>query len=119
MGNCSDKDDEDVIVQPMWLGDMPDPYPMSKIQPELIVFRNDRMSLEVSYDKSSEEVVDLLVSSDLLAESRIVFITHGFRSDKNTEWLHRMKDKMVVERDQTIVILGWGKGADIGIASLA
>ena len=114
MGNCVGKEEE-VIVQPQFLGDMPDPWPIPEIYPELIVFRKDRPKLEISHDMTGEEAVDLLDRNDLLAKSRVIFITHGFRTDKNKEWLHLMKDRMIEERDQTVVIVGWGKGADIGL----
>lgn len=116
MGKCLSKDEStDDIVQPKFLGDLPEPYPMSQIEPELIAYRKNRTKTEFKFNVSPEQVLDLMLENDLLAKSRCVFITHGFRSDKHKDWLHSMKDRMIEERDQTVVIVGWGGGADIGI----
>ena len=115
MGNCLNKGEGGDIIQPQFLGDLPEPYPIAQIEPELIVFRNGRKKLEITHDVSEGEAIDRLVGADLMAKSRIIFLTHGFRTDKHKDWLHLMKDRMLSERDQTVVILGWGKGADIGL----
>ena len=116
MGKCFSKEEsEEDIVQPKFLGDLPEPYPIQQIEPELMVYRKNRTKSEFKFDVSPEDVVDLMIQNDLLAKSRCVFLTHGFRSDKHKEWLHLMKDRMIEERDQTVVIVGWGQGADIGI----
>ncbi|XP_054156751.1 phospholipase A1-like [Oppia nitens] len=121
-GHSTDDDDDlddTVPVHPYWLGTHPEPWDIDRIQPELLVFRQNHPKLDLRYDMSAEQAVDAIVANELLAAtgSRLVFIAHGFRSHKHTEWLHIMKDRLIDERDQTVAIVGWGKGSDIGVSA--
>lgn len=51
---------------------------------------------------------------------RIVFITHGFGGNIDNSWMKDIKDKILkYNRDQMVVIMGWKKGAQYSLWSIA
>lgn len=44
---------------------------------------------------------------------RVIFLVHGFRDNEQSEWLHDLKNSLMKEREQTVIIVGWGGGADL------
>jgi hypothetical protein len=113
MGNSSSKNDK--IIQPKFLGNMPKPWDLSKIEPQIVVFRKNKEKIVITHEMSEEMAINSLIESELLPTNRIIFIAHGFLTTQHKQWLHSMKDLMIEERDQTVCIIGWGNGADIGI----
>jgi len=58
----------------------------------------------------------MLFSSSHLAPNvppRVVFIVHGYRDTGYTDWMHSMKNAMIEERNQTVVIVDWAEGNQI------
>lgn len=111
--NTNDKE-KIKIVHPKFVGKIPEPWDISKIRPEIVVFRKNKEKVVIGHDSDEETAISSLVRAELLSTSRIVFITHGFLTTGEEKWLHVMKDLMIAERDQAVAILGWGNGANIG-----
>lgn len=102
----------------VWPLDMPDPWDLSVIQPQLLVFRNGKAVQSIAYDDKLEEKVHSLNDQGYLNSNEFVIITHGFHNNINTTWLHNMTEAILnvsanANNDRTVAILGWGKGADI------
>ena len=58
----------------------------------------------------------MLFSSSHLAPNvppRVVFIVHGYRDTGYADWMHSMKNAMIEERNQTVVIVDWAEGNQI------
>ncbi|ODM97890.1 Pancreatic triacylglycerol lipase, partial [Orchesella cincta] len=62
---------------------------------------------------TTRDIVALSNGQGAFDSERIIFIVHGFKDNENTEWLHVMKNALVKERQQTVVIFGWGGGSDL------
>lgn len=93
--------------------DMKDAEPISDLKPELWVHsRGD--SFKMSYEEYFAENITALRSKGILDGKRIIFIVHGFLNTNEESWMHEMKDAMLRDRDQHVVLVGWGRGADIG-----
>ncbi len=92
---------------------LPNPWDVSYIKPKIMVFRKDLMPLTINYDTDVNTAVDQLKSDGFLPSKRIIFITHGFLDDIDTKWLHEMKDELLKVSDQTVALVGWGRGADV------
>lgn len=128
MGNwlgSGDKPDS-VISQPSIIGKLPEPYSITQIDPVLLVYpsgsgKEFTISIDSSY--TAVEAVKLLQEKGALEGcQRFTVITHGFLSNKDTAWLHELKEAIREgERGlkQTVAILGWGGGADIGLLRYA
>jgi len=90
MGNLwgSSSSSKPSVEQPKIFGRLPNPYPIAKIAPVLLIYpttgKDYCLCIDSSY--SAGEAVDLLLSKNCLDGSqRLVVITHGFRSDKVSE----------------------------------
>lgn len=123
MGNFfgSSSSSSSTVEQPKLFGKLPNPYPISKINPVLLVYPTSGQDYVVTIDSSytPSDAVDLLLAKNCLDRcERFVMIAHGFQSDKNTAWLHELKDTILQcdnRLKQTVAILGWEGGADIGL----
>lgn len=93
--------------------DMKEAKPISDIKPELWV-HSGGASFKISYEEYFAETITALRSKGILDGKRIIFIVHGFLNTNEESWMHEMKDAMLRERDQHVVLVGWGRGADIG-----
>lgn len=90
------------------------PWPITDIQPELWAFRTYKNATRISYDVNPVDAIAFMSKTLGLHEvTKVIFLVHGFLNNINTPWLHEMKDIMLQERDQVVVIVGWGKGADL------
>jgi len=91
----------------------PTTWTLKDIKPQLHVYRQQRDVLKIPHDVSAESAAALLSENDYLTSSRLIFIVHGFRNTIDTEWLLTMKDAMIKESDQTVILVGWGNGANL------
>lgn len=97
---------------------MPDPWDIATIQPKLVFYHKNRTTLQVDYKANPREVAVKLLSGGYLDSARLVFITHGFHNNFDTDWLHQFKDLIfnastTSKVDHTVALLGWGGGADL------
>lgn len=130
--NQPDNDgDDERLEQPRWFGHLPHPNSIDTIEPTLTLFDRNGTNIEINHKQQMNMVIDIIRKSGCFDQSndddddggqRLVIITHGFRSDKHTEWLHECKDAILdfdhsnsVQQWQVVGILGWGGGADIGL----
>ena len=98
----------------MALNVIPPPMTLEEIRPEILVFGpNGGQPFVVPLEMNPQKAVSKLKDAGLLSLPRIVFITHGFWGNSNTKWMHEMKNKMLEESEQTIAIVGWGKGSEL------
>lgn len=125
LGSGSDKPDS-VISQPSIIGKLPEPYPISQIAPVLLVYpcSGDEYCITIDSSYTAAEAIKFLVEEKGAFEGcqRFTVITHGFLSNKDTAWLHEVKEVMREHETrikQTVAILGWGNGADIGLLRYA
>jgi len=90
-------------------------WPLSEIKPELLIFAPNGKETVISHEVSPKTAIAKLNESGFLSLPRIVFIAHGFWNNSKTQWLHDMKDKMIEldPPEQTVVIVGWGRGAEL------
>ncbi|CAG2168797.1 unnamed protein product [Oppiella nova] len=96
------------------MNQLPLPMPLEEIKPEILVYGpNGGQPFVVALDMNPQKAVTKLKDVGLLSLPRIVFITHGFWGNSQTKWMHEMKDKMLEESEQTIAIVGWGKGSEL------
>jgi hypothetical protein len=91
----------------------PTSWTVEYIQPKLHVFRRNREVLILPHQISSVALAITLDLNDYLTAPRLVFVTHGFRNTMDTPWMAQMKDALLNESDQTVILLGWGAGADL------
>src|SRR5699024_1002303 len=88
--------------------------PLAEIQPELIAYGpSEGAMLTIGHEVDSKKVVQLLKEANLLEFPRVVFIAHGFWGNSRSKWIHDLKGKFFEESDQTLIIVGWGKGAEL------
>lgn len=94
------------------------PWPVSKIQPTIIVYtrdNKDEFSLKSWSMFNSIEVakkVGELEKAGFFAPDRqVVFVTHGFWNNQLFDWLYKIKDNLLTDRDSTVFIVTWGSGA--------
>jgi len=105
-------------VRPSFIwGPLPHPWDIKKIQPELHVYRQNQKRVVINYYTSPEDAVNELMRENMLPTSRFIFITHGFESNIDNKWLHDMKNGIISKDNQTVAIVGWGKGSDIGLSN--
>lgn len=102
----------------IWPFDFPDPWELDKIKPKLYIYKKDRPVVEIDYQANMRLAVTDLYAKDYLQTNRLVIITHGFHNDITTPWLTSFKDKILNSThshndDQTVVLVGWGEGANI------
>ncbi|XP_054165925.1 phospholipase A1-like [Oppia nitens] len=94
--------------------DLPDPWTVDQIQPKFEVFAvGSTKSVTITYDTPPDKAINELKSAGLLSTSRIIFVTHGFLNNVNTEWMIDIKDELIKQNDQTVALVGWGHGADL------
>lgn len=103
--------------------DPPEPWNLTEIHPSIIFYRNGVDNITVTHNMSIDDIVRSLRDGGFLAARRFVFVTHGFESDINVEWLHGIKNDILNvsegwflnRRDQTVGLLGWEGGAKISL----
>lgn len=86
---------------------------LEEIQPELIAYGPSGEMITIQHDISAKKAFQLLKDGNMLEFPRVVFITHGFWGSARSKWIHDLKQKFFDESDQTFIILGWGKGAEL------
>ncbi|KAF7496340.1 Pancreatic lipase-related protein 3 [Sarcoptes scabiei] len=110
-------------------GDLPEPDEISMIQPTLSIFieKDSDPALIIEHDQAPEKAISLVrnyLDSLSLSQKkiRLVVLTHGFRSNDQSDWLNDAKDAILdagylIDQNyhQIVGILGWGGGADIGL----
>ncbi|XP_046916130.2 phospholipase A1 [Dermatophagoides farinae] len=89
------------------------PMSLEEIQPELIAYGPNGDMITIQHDVPAKKAFQLLKDGNMLEFPRIVFITHGFWGSARSKWIHDLKQKFFEESDQTFIILGWGKGAEL------
>lgn len=74
------------------------------------------MATRVEHDEEPREAVQRMKEAGLMNSTRrVVYIAHGFRGNIRTKWTYKLKDAMLKERDQTVIIVCWGDGAGTNI----
>lgn len=94
-------------------GNMFPAMPISEIQPEIIAYGPEGVMVTIDHQMNSKTLVQKLKEAQLFEYSRVVFITHGFWGNSRSKWIHELKQKFLDESDQTFIIVGWGKGAEL------
>lgn len=112
-----DKGNDSSVEQPKIFGKLPPPYEINKIAPSLHFFSNSKLNVVVDHSHTPKGACDLLRLNKILDNAdRVVIVTHGFRGDKNTKWLHEAVGEIFkLNQRQVVAVLGWGDGADIGL----
>jgi len=83
---------------------LPLPRCENTINPEYLVFtRNNRNSPQYMTRSS--------VPSVLSTSRKTIFLIHGYTNDKNTNWMHNMKNALLDKGSYNVVIVGWGGGS--------
>ncbi|OTF81287.1 pancreatic lipase-like protein [Euroglyphus maynei] len=119
------ENDDQPLEQPRWFGRLPDPDSIESIRPTLTFYDGNGMNFEIDHEQRFDNAIDMIRTSGCFNHSmhgelqqRLIILTHGFRSDKYTEWLHECKNT-ILDIDhhqwQVVAILGWGGGADLGV----
>ena len=90
----------------------PKPSPTDAIKPELRVFRRGRQQMTVTHEEDPASALD---SGGFLNVGKLVFIVHGFWNTGDEEWIQNMRDALVMAEDQTVVVVAWGGGANLGL----
>ena len=93
--------------------DLPQPWAVDYIQPILKVFRTGLQPMTITYDTEPDKAVDSLREGNYLSTSRIIFVAHGFQNSIDSDWMTTIKDQLIRQSDQTIALVGWGRGADL------
>ena len=91
----------------------PTSWTVDYIQPKLYLYRGERQVFKVPHEVSSYELALLLKHNDYLDAERLVVVVHGFRNSIESPWMDEMKDALLKESDQTVILVGWGNGADL------
>lgn len=101
---------------------LPSPSPISEIQPSLAIYSptgnppcfvlpTSTSNSPASYN--SKDFVIIAGGHGAWLVPRVVFITHSFKENGDTPWLHVLKNAILQAQPQTTVVLvGWGGGAD-------
>lgn len=89
------------------------PMSLDEIEPELIAYGPAGTMVTIDHKVDSKSMVQTLKKENLLEFPRVVFITHGFWGNSKSRWIHDLKAKFLEESDQTFIIVGWGKGAEL------
>lgn len=98
--------------------DLPDVTSMWEIHPIISFYmeRNDKIQKILCIDHTSKK--DIITDNSTFArylkkcDNRVIFITHGFLSGDDEEWLIEMRDALLYVEDQIVAIVGWKGGAD-------
>lgn len=93
----------------------PGPWEISRIRPKLRLFRRDKQPIEITWKDFPDEVVGKFEHYGAFESTRIVFLTHGFIHHIDVDWMNDMKNAMLEHEDMTVVVVGWGGGANIGV----
>jgi len=89
----------------------PTPWAVDYIKPQLHVYRRGRADhLVIPFQISPEAAASLLQENQFLSASRLTFLVHGFRNTIQIPWMSEMKDELLKESDQTVILLDWGNG---------
>lgn len=116
MGNYFWSKPNNETLQPESFKEFPKPYPLEKINPELLIY-----SIGCRYDLCIDHTVEPSVAVEMMKKSltgrrRLVVLTHGFLSHRDTPWLMQIKDALFdVDSNQVVCVLGWGGGSNIGL----
>lgn len=116
------------VVHPTLVGRLPAPQKISQIDPELLLYTESsytEYSLLINSSHSPEKAVQLIgehLTKEANQNERLIILTHGFLTTKNVSWLHQLKDAILSinkegVKQQVVLILGWGGGADIGLTA--
>ena len=89
------------------------PMPLSEIQPEIIAYGPNGAMVTIDHETNSKTMIAKLKEAQLLEFPQVVFITHGFWGNARSKWIHDLKQKFLDAEDQTFIIIGWGKGAEL------
>lgn len=89
------------------------PMSLEEIQPELIAYGPSGDIITIEHNVPSKKAFQMLKEANMLEFPRIVFVTHGFWGSARSKWIHDLKAKFFQESDQTFIIVGWGKGAEL------
>ena len=87
--------------------------PWTEIAPEMIAYGPGDVMLTIDHTINSKAMIQKMKDANLFDYDRVVFIIHGFWGNSRSKWIHDLKDKFLAESDQTFVIIGWGKGAEL------
>ena len=97
----------------------PEPWDLSEIRPELVFHRKKCGQIFYSHMKNEKLLVSDLIQNDFLCVNRVVFITHGFLSSRETDWMQTLKWELLNQQDCTVATLCWGAGAQVSFDSWA
>ncbi|CAL8139644.1 unnamed protein product [Orchesella dallaii] len=93
----------------------PCPWEVARIRPKLRLFRRGKQPIEITWKDFPDEVVGKFEQFGAFETTRIVFLTHGFIHHIDVDWMADMKNAMLEHENMTVVVLGWGGGANIGV----
>lgn len=87
--------------------------PLSEIQPEMVAYGPNGAMVTIDHETNPKTMISKLKEAQLLEFPRVVIITHGFWGNTRSKWIHDLKERFLTESDQTFIIIGWGKGAEL------
>lgn len=91
---------------------LPKPWSVDYIQPKIEVYRRDK-KMVITWQTTPEEAIESLKNGKFLDTNRIIFVVHGFENSIDTDWLGKIKVELLKQCDQTVALVGWGRGAHL------
>lgn len=92
---------------------LPKPWSVDYIQPKIEVFRKSFDPMLITWDTTPDKAIESLKSAKYLDTNRIIFVVHGFENSIDTDWMLKIKDELIKQCDQTVALVGWGRGAHL------
>lgn len=91
---------------------------MSYIEPTFGVYsRTGAQTYNITDPNQIDNITSRLVQGGLI-RNRVLYVVHGFQNNFQTPWLKEMADALLSVEDSTVIIVGWGKGADLGLTEV-
>lgn len=95
----------------------PSPWSVEYIQPQLHAYRRsndhdhaDQQKILVSCQIEPDQAAQLLQDNGFLSRTRLTFVVHGFRNNVEASWMTQIKDELLKESDQAVLLVDWGNG---------
>jgi len=91
----------------------PKPYTLDKVQPTFLVrYRNGQQAFNITNNDQIQDMVTRIHQEGLI-KNRVLFVIHGYQNNIDTPWLYTTSDALLSVEDDTVIVIGWGKGADL------
>lgn len=55
------------------------------------------------------------MQQEKVLRKQVLFVIHGYEDNIDTPWLYEMSDALLAVDDFTVIVTGWGKGADFWV----